>query len=978
MDGVLLMTKNSRFLKYIFYKTASILLASLLFVTALVIFPVNAQEENGDGSAVQNTLTDDIVTDEIPTYSEYLITYAGAEHPQKEIVVNADQYTAGSSDIQILNGYGGTDSRSVLTGEEGYAEWTVNIPEAGLYNISVNYYPYEGKGADINRSLTIDGETPFEEAQYLTFQRIWEDKYGEERTDENGDDIRPSQEEIKRWIDTFIVDSTGYADGPLYFYMTEGRHVIRLTSDREPMLIESLRFCQSSQPKSYAEVKSEYEEKGYKPAEGGVQYLQAEDMYEKSSSSITPQNDRNSAGTQPQNIFHVKLNSMGGDNWQNACSWVSWRLTVENTGLYTIAPRFRQDFSSGSYVSRKLTINGEVPFREAEALKFDYDSSWQVKPLGDDENGDYYFYFESGKEYVIALEVVLGTMGETLTRVSNVVDVLNECYREILMITGTTPDSYREYNFEEVIPETLEKLGRQSQELENIASAMEEEAGERGESIATLDQLIFLLNKMTDDPDNINDLFTQFKDNISTLGSWILSTSQQPLSLDYFAIIPVGQKTPEANVGFFSELIFGFQSFAASFVVDYSGAADNTGESELITVWLSTGRDQHSVIRELIDTTFTPQYDINVNLQLVGSGTLLPSVLTGKGPDVSISNSVDSTTSIENPIDYAVRHAVEDLKQFDDYEEVIKRFHSSAMVPYEFDGGSYALPETQSFYMLFVRTDIFKEMNLEIPKTWEELNTIIPELQKKNMSVGIPHDLNALLMFMYQRGTALYLDDGARTNLDSTEAMQCFQTLTEYFTLYNLPTDYDFYNRFRSGEIPIGIQEYTVYNQLSLFAPEIRGDWIMTSVPGTVDENGNINNSVPAKGTAVMMLKGVKNKSAAWEFMKWWTSAQTQSEFTIQMQNILSSGMQATANMEALSMLPWPVRDYRNIEAQWQNVVGTPEVPGGYYTTRVVNFAFNEAYNTQEDSGDILQSYIESLNSELTRKRKEFGLEQGD
>ena len=112
--------------------------------------------------------------------------------------------------------------------------------------------------------------------------------------------------------------------------------------------------------------------------------------------------------------------------------------------------------------------------------------------------------------------------------------------------------------------------------------------------------------------------------------------------------------------------------------------------------------------------------------------------------------------------------------------------------------------------------------------------------------------------------------------------------------------------------------------------------------------------------------------------MKWWTSAETQSEFTNQMQNILSSGMQATANVEALSMLPWPVRDYKNIEAQWENVVGTPEVPGGYYTTRVVNFAFNDVYNTKKDPGDTLQSYIESLNSELTRKRKEFGIEQGD
>lgn len=345
---------------------------------------------------------------------------------------------------------------------------------------------------------------------------------------------------------------------------------------------------------------------------------------------------------------------------------------------------------------------------------------------------------------------------------------------------------------------------------------------------------------------------------------------------------------------------------------------------------------------------------------------------------MALSNSVDSTTAIENPIDFAVRHAVVDLSQFEDFEEVIKRFQPSAMVPYQFDGGTYALPETQSFYMMFVRTDIFEEMGLEIPKTWDELDRIIPDLQKMNMTVGIPHDLNALLMFMYQRGTPLYLEDGARTNLDSMVAIQCFQKLTEYFTLYNLPTDFDFYNRFRSGEMPIAIQDYTAYNQLSLFAPEIRGDWVMTSVPGTVDENGEINNTTTAKATAVMMLRGTQDQDSAWEFMKWWTSAETQSDFTIQMQATLNSAMQATANVEALSMLPWPVEDYKNIAAQWGNVEGTPEVPGGYYTSRIVNFAFNEVYNTQNDPGDTLQSYIESLNSELARKRKEFGIQQGE
>ena len=148
----------------------------------------------------------------------------------------------------------------------------------------------------------------------------------------------------------------------------------------------------------------------------------------------------------------------------------------------------------------------------------------------------------------------------------------------------------------------------------------------------------------------------------------------------------------------------------------------------------------------------------------------------------------------------------------------------------------------------------------------------------------------------------------------------------------------------------------------------------MTTVPGTKDEKGNINNTTTAKGTAVMMLQGVKNKKAAWEFMKWWTSAEIQSGFTVQMQAMLNSAMQAVANKEALSMLPWTVSDYRNINEQWKMVEGTPEVPGGYYTTRIVNFAFNEVYNTKKDPGDTLQSYMNQLNSELTRKRKEFGL----
>ncbi len=58
------------------------------------------------------------------------------------------------------------------------------------------------------------------------------------------------------------------------------------------------------------------------------------------------------------------------------------------------------------------------------------------------------------------------------------------------------------------------------------------------------------------------------------------------------------------------------------------------------------------------------------------------------------------------PVNYAMRGAAYDLTQFPDFEEVAKRFRESALTPYRYDGGVYALPEQQSFPMLFYRKDI--------------------------------------------------------------------------------------------------------------------------------------------------------------------------------------------------------------------------------------------------------------------------------
>lgn len=965
---------------------------ALLFTIGAVPVAAEGETASTTGSAGQQTETSTVPElGEDLKYADYLAVYAnGAKPATQTVVVQAAQEGVyafkdmpDGKVITAQNDEGGVidaaHPSALLLTEVGSVELTFTVPETALYSLRLEYNGYSeaySKGSSIERRMLVDGVVMYSEAEYVSLHRLYEDEYrlddnGDRLKDVNGNDIRPSQKEIFAWLQRDIYDVSGYCTEPLQFYLTAGTHTITLESQREAMLLYSVTLYGQKPVASYADVKAEYASKGYTDANGEITYIQAENLVRKSEKSNYPLSDRASSGTQPQDPFCTLLNYIGGEKWQNYGSWVEWEIEVPTTGLYTIAMRQRQDIYSGVKASRKLTIDGVLPFAEAASLTFDYENSWNVVTLGSGEE-DYKFYFEAGKTYTLRLEVALGEMGDLLNRVTAVLDALNEDYRTILMITGSTPDKYRTYGFEELIPDTLADMAMQAAELEAVVEEMIAITGETGERTSTLTTLAVVLRQMTEKPFVIAAKFAMFKDNISALGTWIQETASQPLKLDYIALVPENQKEPKANLGFFKNLAYNFSFFISSFVIDYQAVGTTTDSADNvsnITVWVTTGRDQSNIIRSLIDTTFTPVTNIGVNLQLVSADAVLPCVLSGQGPDVCVG------VASSEPINYAIRDAVLDLSGYEGFEEVAKRFYPSALVPYTFMGKTYALPETQSFSMMFVRNDIFDELGLKVPDTWDDMELLIPELQKRNMTIGLGSTINTLLMFMYQDGAPLYLDEGASTNLDSPEAAKAFTKMCEYFTLYGLPTDFNAANRFRSGEMPLLISDYGLYNELSLFAPEIRGDWTMYQIPGTEKADGTVDRAQTATGAAVAIFRGCKDEKAAWEFLKWWTQADTMLRYGNEMETAMNgAARQAVANVEALSAMSWTVADLNNILDQWSKVDGTPEVPGSYYTTRVFGFAFAEAYNNHTDPGDALQNYIASLNAELTRKRAEFGL----
>src|SRR5690606_18636076 len=183
-----------------------------------------------------------------------------------------------------------------------------------------------------------------------------------------------------------------------------------------------------------------------------------------------------------------------------------------------------------------------------------------------------------------------------------------------------------------------------------------------------------------------------------------------------------------------SKLKHEMQTFFNSFFIDYNsiGNVSDQKDQRTITVWIGSGRDQANTMKAMIDETFTPETGISVNLKLVQMHTLLPATLAGQGPDVAMQIANDI------PVNYAMRNAAADLTQFPDFEEVAKRFRDSAVVPYKFDGGVYALPETQTFNMLFYRKDVLAELGLEIPQTWQDVANLLAVLNKNYMQFGLP------------------------------------------------------------------------------------------------------------------------------------------------------------------------------------------------------------------------------------------------
>lgn len=909
-----------------------------------------------------------IIAVQLCTVSVSAVEIENLEDTKTQTVGTSDKYGEYIKSLDSKNGVGhyslkplydnavnGVEVKIVSSGNTVTAD--LEVETAGLYNIGIGFMPY-GMYDRYSVGLTIDGKQPFLEAGEIEFYSAF--KGAEIKQDSSGNDMLPKSEESTQLCSVLFRNSSAVYEQPYTFYLETGIHTIALQVKKGELALNEIVVTEPQKIPTYEEYISQNSKKENSASDFIM--LEAENPTRKSDQSIIPETDRSGPDTthgenEKNSPVALKLNTINGENFKYINQWASYDFNVETSGFYKIAMRVRQNLTDGLFSSRRILIDGNQPFSEAGRIEFPFNDSWYIKTLGDDE--PFLFYLEKGK-HTLTLEVTAGAVADLNFELNEELQLLNNIYKQIFMVTGAAPDKYMDYDLKNQIPTLIDEFKTVKTKLnESLQKLIEISGGRKGTGFSVMDSLIIQIEGFIENPDTIEDKIAAFKDNVSGFGSWVISLNEQPLAIDSIQILNEKADSYSEKSGVFSNIAFQIKLFFASFAVDYNNVAET--KSEDLNIWVMNGREQAQVVKNLIENDFAPQNDISAKISIVSTG-LVEATLAGTGPDVALF--VPGTTAVF----LGVRDVLCDLSKMEGYDHLISKYTQELLVPYKYGGATYGLPLSYNFLALFYRTDIFEELELECPKTWDEFYTVSSILQNNMLDIGVPNTIFEVLLF--QNGGSYFSEDLTKCIIDSKEGVDAFRQMTEFYTNWSFPITYSFYNRFRTGEMPLAIEYYAAYAELEYAAPDIKGLWKMAPIPvNDNNDSGYLNGS----GSSLVVFEATKNKKAAMKFIDWFTDADIQAEYGRQVEIVLGvAGKYTPANKDALKHLGWSANELEFLYSQFDVIKEVPVIPSSYYITRSFNNAFRKVVYQGGNVRETLLLYVRDINKEITRKNKEL------
>lgn len=921
---------------------------------------------------------------ETNTYEVYSAEHGNTKKATSVIDVPLTGISSSAGSLKTQQYEGRTAVLSEKSSE--YIEFKVNVPEDGLYQMEFDYYLVTGASDAGKRILYVDGETPFSEASDITFWRYFKDA-GEPVINSVGDETRPAQEEIPGWRTGSLQDTSGIYPEAFSLSLTKGTHTIQLIYNKVDMYISGIRLVPPKEYKTYSEVKTEYGASGYKNVpvlsvqtnNGREGHIQAElNTKEKNNITLRRDNDGDPL-VEPASDTSRKLNVMGGYRWRTGNQSITWEFYVPETGLYKIGMYVKQSWNDGLPSYRQIAIDGEVPFRELLEYAFDYNTSWSLEVLGDENDDPYLFYLTEGS-HTITMTVKMGELGSILSSIQKDIEVISEALLNINLLAGSNPDPNYDYGFFEKIPNLKESLEYIVKSMGEKYEAVSNLAAKRPAMANNFLSIQSQVQAMLDDPYKIAKKIGDLTTSQTSLSEWYLSLQSLPLVIDWFIVGSPEEEWKSVSSNIFQRLGATAKQFLVSFTKDYDNVggtlSDDVVVTDTINVWIARGTEWAEVIKELADESFTPKSGIAINVNVLPASqlnagnvnALMLSITSGKAPDVALG--VDVTS----PVEFAIREQVYDLSQMDGFEEVKNQFVGATLTPYQYMGGTYAIPETMNFNVMFYRKDLLTKFDIDLPNVRTDLyDYVLPALYQNGLEFYFGRDFT---QFLFQNGGSYYTEDGLKSALDTPEAYQAFKEYTELFTNYGVPETANFYQYMRSGIMPLGVGDFNMYMQLSVAAPEIAGRWGIAPLPGVRQADGSINRAAGAitdKGDVIM--KQSKKPQQSWEFLKWWSSSETQERFAKEVEALMGAEARwNTANKDAFLSLAWNDEDLATLGEMWQWSQETPTVLGSYMTTRHMTNAWTTVVISGGDVREALEQAVKDINREMRSKQEEYGV----
>ncbi|MBR4277001.1 MAG: extracellular solute-binding protein, partial [Lachnospiraceae bacterium] len=667
---------------------------------------------------------------------------------------------------------------------------------------------------------------------------------------------------------------------------------------------------------------------------------------------------------------------------------VTYKFEVVTAGYYYIGMNYRQSEKNDFPVFVDWRIDGEIPNEAFYSYAVEACNNFKTRTLKDENGEKLSVYLEPG-EHTVSLTISAENLRYALEKVAEIMSGISDLSLEVTKVAGTNTDKYRDLRLTRYIPDIQERLQGWTDELYEITekAAVYVDA-KKPEDVAAFSYLLIAARQLQDLADEPNELvyrvgeLSTSTNSVNTqIANFVDLIGDNDLAIDRIYIYQEGAKLPNGQ-GFFKGIGMSIARFFNSFF-GQSYSSSNTDESH-IQVWVNRPRTYVEIMQKMIDEEFTPETGIEVDLCLMTDAQkLILSNASGDTPDIA------TGINYSIPYDLAIRGALVDMTQFDNYKEVFGRYSDGMLVSSVVGDGFYSLPETMNFYVMFYRTDILSKLGLEAPDTMDELIAMLPDLQMRGLNVYYPtapmaamRNFHGTTPLIFQNGGSLYGETALDITVDSEETVEGFTQLTELFTLYDLPVDVpNFYQHFRNGDLPIGIADFNSYNLILNAAPEIANSWAIKLVPGVEDpETGEIKRYMAGGAESSVMFKSnAEREQKAWYFLEWWSRAEVQAQFGQRLQILYGDEyIWPTANIEAFGMLPYPTSDKNIIMEQSAYILEAPRLPGSYMMERELSNAYNDVVVNGDSIRSRIDEVVKTVSRETERKLEEFGYIDSD